>query len=184
VFLQMLYDQKNWKSWAGRDRTRAANWAALPKAPEAVVVLPTSQEKPAEWQYTTEKQTDSWFKSDFDAASWKRGPAGFGTQGTPGSVVRTEWNSPDIWLRREITVPDGAWQDLHWMVHHDEDAEIYVDGVLAAQISGYVAEYEPVSIRSQARKLLTPGKHLIAVHCHQTGGGQYIDVGLVDVRAH
>ena len=184
VFLEMLYDQQGWKSWAGRDRTRAAKWAALPKAPEAVVVVPTSQDQPVEWQYTTESQSNGWFKTDFDAASWKRGPAGFGTHGTPGSVVRTEWRSPDIWLRREVTIPEGAWQDLHLMLHHDEDAEIYIDGIPAAQVSGYVVEYEPVSVRSQARKLLTPGKHTIAVHCHQTGGGQYIDVGLVDVRAH
>jgi hypothetical protein len=34
-----------------------------------------------------------------------------------------------------------------------------------------------------AQALLEPGKHNLAVHCKQTAGGQYIDVGVVDVQA-
>ena len=30
VFLEMLYDRPAWKKWAGKDKTKAANWAPLP----------------------------------------------------------------------------------------------------------------------------------------------------------
>ncbi len=97
-------------------------------------------------------------------------------------MVRTEWSTHDIWLRREFTLPDGKWSDLQFRMHHDEDAQVYVDGVLATQVSGYVSDYDAVRIKTKARALLTPGKHLLAVHCSDTRGGQYIDVGLEDVR--
>jgi len=183
VFLQMLYDRAAWKRWASRDVTKAANWAPLPKPPKTVVVVPTSEKEPLAWRYTTQAPGDKWFTPEFDASAWKEGPGGFGTQGTPGAVVRTEWNTSDIWLRREFVLPEGKWSDLQFLLHHDEDAEVYVDGVLATQVSGYVTAYETVRIKTKATEVLKPGKHTLAVHCKQTTGGQYIDVGLVDIQA-
>jgi hypothetical protein len=147
------------------------------------VVVPTSENEPVTWRYTTQAPPGDWFKAEFDASVWKEAPGGFGTRETPGAVVRTEWSTPDIWLRREFVIPDGKWSDLHFRMHHDEDAEVYVDGVQATQVSGYVADYEPVRIKTKASEILKPGKHVLAVHCKQTSGGQYIDVGLVDVQA-
>ena len=183
VFLRMLYDRAGWKKWAKRDITKAANWAPLPKPPKTVTVVPTSAKEPVAWRFTTQAPGDNWFKPEFDASAWKEGPGGFGTQGTPGAMVRTEWSTPDIWLRREFVLPDGKWSDLQFRLHHDEDAEVYVDGILATQVSGYVTDYELVRIKTKAREILKAGKHVLAVHCQQTGGGQYIDVGLVDVQA-
>jgi hypothetical protein len=183
VFLEMLYDRPIWKKWAGSDRTKASNWAPFPKAPKTVVVVPTSEFEPVTWRYTTESPMDGWTKPEFDASMWQEGPAGFGTRGTPGAIARTRWNTKDIWLRRDFDLPDGPREDLQLMMHHDEDAEVYIDGTLAAKVTGYDTAYETVPIRSQARNLLKSGKHSLAVHCHQTQGGQYIDVGIVDVRA-
>ncbi len=182
VFLQMLYDRAAWQEWARRDVTKAANWAPLPTPPKTVEVVPTSEQEPITWRYAIQPPADNWFRPEFDASAWKTGPGGFGTQATPGAVVRTEWNTADIWLRREFVLPEGKWSDLQFRLHHDEDAEVYVDGVLAAQVPGYVADYEPVPIRPPAKEILKAGKHVLAVHCKQTTGGQYIDVGLIDLK--
>jgi hypothetical protein len=198
VFLQMLYDPVTWKSWARRDVTKAANWAPFPKPPKIVTVVPTAETEASQWRYTTEKPADDWNKDSFDASGWKQGKAGFGTRGTPGAAVGTEWNTSDVWLRREFELPSppapdsssangqkraARWEDLQLRIHHDEDAEIFVNGVLAAKVSGFITDYETIPMRSRAQATLKPGKQLIAVHCHQTTGGQYIDVGLVDVRS-
>jgi hypothetical protein len=182
VFMQMLYDKAVWQKYAGRDKTKAANWAPMPVAPQMKVVVPTAEREAIAWRYTTEKPGENWFKPDFDAAAWKEGPAGFGTRGTPGSVVRTEWKSADIWMRREFTLPDGPFKKLHLSLHHDEDAEVYINGVLAATAGGFTSEYETVPINEAAEKALKPGKNVFAIHCHQTRGGQYIDVGIVDLK--
>jgi len=181
VFAQMLYDKAVWKKYASRDRTKAANWAPMPTPPLTKVLVPAADlEANLQWRYTTQKPADDWFKAGFDDSGWKSGTAGFGTDGTPGAVVRTEWNTPNLWLRREFTLPEGARFDPQLWLHHDEDAEVYLNGVAAAAVSGYTTEYEAVAIRAEAKAGLQGGKTVIAIHCRQTGGGQYIDAGLVD----
>ena len=71
---------------------------------------------------------------------------------------------------------------MQFLVFHDEDVEIYVNGVRAAQEDGFITDYQPLEISAAALALLKPGaKITLAVHCHQTTGGQGVDVGLVNV---
>jgi hypothetical protein len=182
VFARMLYEQPVWQKYASRDKTKAANWAPLPQAPVVVEAVPTGERAGQLWRYTTTRPGQDWFKPDFDASGWKEGQSGFGTRGTPGARVRTEWNSTDIWLRRDFTLPDPAGQDVQFFIHHDEDAEVYLNGVLAVQLGGYTSEYETAPLTPNAKAALKAGANSIAVHCRQTSGGQYIDVGLVTVK--
>jgi len=182
LFIKMLYNKDVWKKWAERDKTKANGpWAPLPTPPKTFVVVPTSEKEPATWRYTTEQPDENWYKPGFNDSSWKEGKAGFGAGDPPGSTIRTRWNTSDIWLRREITLPERKWNEPQLALFHDEDAEVYINGQRAANVSGYVTEYELVPISRRAVEALKPGKNLIAVHCHQTNGGQYIDVGLIDV---
>ncbi len=139
------------------------------------------KQEPPKWRYTMDPPGKGWETADFDDAAWSQGPAGFGKAGTPGALVRTEWNSSDIWLRRAFELKDKKLNELHLSIHHDEDAEVYINGVLAAKLSGYTTSYVKAPIEEAASKALKVGSNCLAVHCHQSGGGQYIDVGMVNV---
>jgi hypothetical protein len=39
-------------------------------------------------------------------------------------------------------------------------------------------DYKEVLLTAAQRKAFRPGANVLAVHCHQTAGGQYIDVGI------
>ncbi len=162
------------------DRTRAANLGLLPELKDLVA---TSQQQEQTWRYTFAKPAENWSADDFEATNWKQGPGGFGTEVTPGAVVRTVWNGEEIWLRRAVTLDSAPAGEVHLMVHHDEDCEIYLNGVLAAKLEGYSVDYEEAPISKEAQAALRSGKNTISVHCRQTRGGQYIDVGLVELEA-
>jgi len=141
-------------------------------------ILKTSREDAQTWRYTFEKPADDWMMPEFDAGAWKQGPGGFGTEETPGAVVGTEWSSEDIWLRREFEVTDTKCELAFLEIHHDEDAEVYVNGQLVASPRGYVQGYVLLAATEALKQTLKPGTNTIAVHCHQTVGGQFIDVGI------
>lgn len=151
--------------------------------PSQRVILATAESEPVTWRCTQESPADGWFSPGFADDSWQSGPAGFGTSGTPGAVVRTEWKSPDIWLRREFEGSEKLRTSrLLLRVHHDEDVEVYLNGVLAAKAGGHTVAYGLLPITPESAAAIVDGKNVVAVHCHQTGGGQYIDVGLVELN--
>ncbi len=135
--------------------------------------------KAALWRYTTKKPADGWQKPGFDDSGWKKGQAGFGAKGTPGAIIGTEWNGSDIWLRRTFETDKKPAERLMLKIHHDEDAEVYINGVKAADVDGYTTNYVTAGVEKAAAESLKSGTNTIAIHCRQTDGGQYIDAGLV-----
>ena len=184
VFLPMLSDAQLWNKWDKRDANNinVNSWASMPKPPIVKTIVETSETTPKMWRYTTEKPADNWFAANYDDNNWQQGEGGFG-EGAPGSTPRTRWNSSDIWIRRSFEMPAGAIPaNLQLLMYHDEDADVYINGVLAAQVGGFTAKYEPIPLLPQGRAALKAGaNNVMAIHVHQTGGGQYIDAGLATV---
>ncbi|HEY4320342.1 MAG TPA: glycoside hydrolase family 2 TIM barrel-domain containing protein [Gemmatimonadales bacterium] len=149
--------------------------------PAIRVVVPTSQTHPQMWHYTTTAPVGAWFAPTFNDSSWALAAGGFGTRETPGAVVGTQWQSSDIWLRRTVTLGAIPLTNPYWHLHHDDDAEVYVNGTLAAKLSGYTSGYVHLPLDQHARALLHPGVNTLAIHVHQVSGGQFIDLGLDEV---
>lgn len=178
----LTYDRKVRKPDA--DRIRAA--IASASAPATLtVVVPTSQTTAQTWKYTTTNPTSDWITPGFNDSAWSSGPGGFGAGNPPNTagILRTPWNTGDIWLRRTFNpgpLTSQQISNLFLMVYNDEDVEIYVNGVLAGSATGYRTSYGLMSLTAAGRAALIPNAiNTLAVHCHQTSGGQYIDVGLV-----
>jgi hypothetical protein len=141
------------------------------------VLLPTAETQPVSWRYTTERPPEGWEQPGFDDSAWSEGKAGFGTAGTPGTIIGTIWDGSDIWVRWRGELGEAADHAV-LRLHHDEDAEVYINGQRALHERGYATEYEDHVLSAEAVKALAKGPVVIAAHCHQTVGGQYLDLGV------
>jgi hypothetical protein len=144
-------------------------------------IVPSSEEQPQTWKYTTTQPVATWYTKDFNDAAWQTGPGGFGTEDTPGAIIGTVWDTKNIWLRRTFTLPANTFdsETLRLNVHHDEGCEIYINGVKALELTGYSGNYAFYEMTPAAKSALVwGGENSLAVHCRQSSGGQYIDVGI------
>jgi hypothetical protein len=178
VFLKLLYDQDLWKKWAEYGPKTSGEYAPLPTPPKVMAAVPAADSQPVKWRYTTERPQGDWSAVEYDDSHWNEGSSGFGTEGTPAAVIGTVWNTQNIWLRRKFDLSAQPKGQFYLHVHNDEDAHIFINGVLAAEIVGYSNGYFRFPISPQAVATLKPTGNILAVHCQQTRGGQYIDVGI------
>lgn len=166
------------------ERLASINAAVYEPPPTVREVVATSQRTAQTWRYTFTEPTGEWTAAEFNDASWSEGPGGFGTAGTPGAVVGTEWSGSDIWIRRTFDLGPGDAGDgaLMLRIHHDEDAQVYLNGTLVASLRDYTTGYRHIALNETGRAALRPGRNSIAIHCRQTRGGQFIDAGLVRIE--
>ncbi len=132
------------------------------------------------WRYSTTAPPSEWTALGYDDTHWTAGTAGFGQISTSNSVVRTEWSSPDIWLRRTFEL-DGPWQNylnLILNVFHTGNTEIYLNHHLIATLPGNSYDYSRIPLEPSVSQYLLTGTNVISVHCSGNGSNQFIDLGL------
>jgi hypothetical protein len=149
-----------------------------PVMTESNLILPNALHGKVEWQYTIAAPAEGWLRPQFDDVSWQKGYAGFGGTNFQYAKVATAWNSDDIWLRREFDLSSTNVSNMKLEMFHDDDVEVYLNGVLAGSHHGFLIDYACFDVLPAAASALRVGANLIAVHCHQKGGGQFIDVGI------
>jgi hypothetical protein len=187
--------------WAFQDELAAAptrHWTGEPQRLEGVVrvdgqayqflgqaepqyraVVPTVREQPYQARYTFAAPAAGWEKPDFAAASnWQQGAAPFTDN---PSEHGTSWTGGNIWVRRTVRVADPRTTgELRLLMEHDDDVEVYLNGVLLTRQTGFNSKYDFFPIPAAARQALRAGDNLLALHARSPQGGEYLDAGLYE----
>ncbi|TWT38131.1 Beta-galactosidase [Posidoniimonas corsicana] len=129
-------------------------------------------------RYRTEAPPQGWQEPGFNDSDWQEGHGGLGSFGVPGGRVSTEWLSPEVWVRKRVEL-DAVPAKPALLMHHDEDAVVYINGKQVAELPQHTSEYFVHPLGPDAAASIRQGTNLIAVHCRNTIGAQYIDVHLV-----
>lgn len=148
-------------------------------APSYHTILPVAEDARYTSRYTeTEPSGTSWMKSTYDDKSWKSGSGAFGDNGNAGN----QWKSKDLWVRRKFTIGDLKRGKLLLKIHHDDNVEVYLNGIEVYRHSGWNDKYDYRDIDEQARKALRKGENVLAIHVANTAGGQWLDAGIVQEK--
>ena len=139
------------------------------------------QEISDSWKFTLQTPAEGWQRPGFNDSNWSDGFGGFGVRSTPGARVGTTWATDNIWMRKSFEL-DSIPSKPALLIHHDESAEIFINGQLVITLRGFTQGYEVVPIPSGKHAILRVGKNQMSVHCNQTLGGQFIDVHLVNAE--
>ena len=122
----------------------------------------------------TEKPADDWLKEGFDDSKWKTGLAPFAS----GGEKRTDWQTPEIYFRQTFEYDGGNLKNGAVVIRHNDNTEVYINGqkVLAVRGSG---GYSLEIVTEEMKKALKKGTNTIAVHSHEGGKGQWVDLAIL-----
>ncbi|MEN1680438.1 MAG: family 43 glycosylhydrolase [Planctomycetota bacterium] len=148
-----------------------AAWVIGPST--AAAISPVDQ-----CRYTTDDPGEGWHAPSFDDSSWLQARGGLGTARTPNARIGAVWDTPRVWLRKTYKF-DAVPANVALRLHHDEDAKVYLNGVLAAEVTGFTRNYKTVPISQAAADAIVKGTNVLAVECRHKQGSQYIDVHLM-----
>lgn len=184
----LTYDRRVLKPYSPYGELKAKIEECVNMPQNKVIIKPilsTAKDHKYTWRYnTTTDVPRRWFAKEFDDRAWAKGVAAFGA-GLPehsADLVSTEWKTSQIYMRRWFYLGDITPEmidKLRFVLFHDDDIEIYINGVWAATRTGCVFNYVPKDISEEAKKALKPNSwNLIAVGGKQGGGQQIMDVGI------
>jgi hypothetical protein len=147
------------------------------EAVEYKTVLAAANETPYNVKFTETDPGKNWADEKFDDSSWKTGAAPFSDDKAAGKTV---WTSRDIWVRRTFTINDLNINKLALRLHHDDEAEVYLNGEKISEQGGANGDLQYFSLPEAAMGKLKKGENVLALHCTNTGGGAWLDAGLAD----
>lgn len=137
-----------------------------------------------QWSFTETAPVGNWTAADFNDTKWSKSLGGFGDKGQPDSQRKHVWESKDIWMRQSFEWDGKPFGVGVIATFYDNTTEVYLNGKLIWQSKegAWNNTYELFQITTELRQNLKKGQNIVAVHCHQDTGGQFIDVGLMLAR--
>lgn len=146
------------------------------ESPNYTTILPASDEKTYQVQYTETKPQGDWMSPDYAASDWKTGSAPIGDD---IKNIKTIWRSNEIWVRRPFRVSNlAAINKLFLKINHDDDIQVFVNGKKVYTKEGWTSNFQYIALND--KNVLKEGDNTIAIHLMNTAGGRYLDFGLVD----
>jgi hypothetical protein len=126
------------------------------------------------YRYVAEKPADDWMQEGFDDQAWKSGLAPF----AKWRGKRTEWKTADIYLRKTFEYDGGDLKNGSVVLRHNDRTEIYINGQKILGVTGSKGYYMCV-VTEQLKSALKKGTNTIAVHTHEGGDNQFIDLAIL-----
>ena len=138
---------------------------------------PVAQEGSWKGRYTESEPKGDWTSADYSDAGWKVGEGSFGTPDE--KYAKTLWESRNIWVRREIELPqDVAERQVYLYFSNDDRAVFYINGEKITD-TGNTCNHDAVRpLGKKAMAALRPGRNVLSATCENTGGLAVIDFGL------
>lgn len=141
------------------------------------VVAPAGEDEAFAMMYTQANPGANWIQPGFDDSEWEQGK---GMAGSNGTNSQTAWNSREIWIRRSFIYSGNNPNELTLLAKYDDDAEVYLNGEKIFSTGCCSGGYKEIALTKDMTKRLVNGKNILAIHCVNTGGPGFIDVGLYD----
>ena len=147
------------------------------KAESYHTIVPAADETAWQCKYTEDQPQGDWKDIQYDDNAWKNGIAPFTDD---KQQAKTLWTSKDIWVRRTFTYANQDINKLVLKLYHDDNVEVYLNGDEVYNYTGWTSDYKLIPLKDKFKNRLKNGQNVIAIHCANTSGGSWLDVGLVD----
>lgn len=127
-------------------------------------------------KYSESKPDANWMDPNFDDSNWKSSIAPIGSS---QEGYKTQWNTRDIWVRREFNLEKTDFDPI-LKVRNDDNIYVYLNGKLVYESGCCNDSYKMVSLGEKISSQLKKGKNILAIHAVNTGGPGHLDAGIVD----